>query len=367
MKNLFPTICLALLVSCSAVPSHTRYRMLVGTYTQGSASQGVYLYDFDSSTGETALLDTAQAGNPSFVVPSSDGTRAYCVCEFGDGTQGVASFVMEGGSIEALNFQPGCGADPCNIIIAGGSVLTSDYSGGSLSSFPLLSDGSIGPMEFSFTPSCEYDAPASHIHCAVPSPDGKYVFITDLGRDAVYRACPLASCYTESCGAPSDFVTAYQFDRKMHPGPRHMVFSPDGKFAYLLGETGDCLSVFRYSDGRLTHISTEKAYDAGGNGSADIHITPDGRFLYTSHRLISDGIAIFRRNPSKGTLTRAGYCPTGLHPRNFAITPDGTLLLCACRDSDRIEIYSIDRRTGMLTPTGKVIQVPSPVCIRLFR
>lgn len=358
MRALVPALCFAILVSCNAAPVHTGYKMLVGTYTRGTSSCGIYLYDLDPSTGEAVLLDTAAALNPSFVIPSDDRTRAYSVCELGDGRQGVASFLMDSDRIDPLNFQPGCGDDPCNIIIANGSILTSDYSGGSLSAFPLCKDGSIGPLAFKYTPSPS-DPEASHIHCAVLSPDGKYVFVTDLGRDALYRG-------TLDGSTPRGFVKAYEFDRETHPGPRHMEFSSDGKFAYLIGETGDCITVFKYTDGELIHISTEKAYEAGGQGSADIHLSPDGRFLYSSHRLKEDGIAIFRRNPSKGTLTHKGYLHTGLHPRNFTITPDGRFLLCACRDSDRIEIYSIDRKTGALTPTGKTIGIPSPVCIRLF-
>lgn len=358
MKAILPALCLALLASCNAAPEKTEYKMLVGTYTEGTGSEGVYLYDFNASTLECTLLDTAAAGNPSFIVPSADRTHAYSVSEYGDGRQGVCSFSMDPGSIEALGFRPGTGADPCNIIISGSSILTADYSGGSLSVFPLEEDGGIGELIFKFLPD-EADSCVSHIHCAVESPDGKYVFVTDLGRDAVYRA-------TIGGDVPSDFVKAYGFDREMHPGPRHMEFSRDGRFAYLLGETGDCVTTFRYKNGSLIHISTEKVYDADGKGSADIHISPDGRFVYTSQRLVGDGIAVFRRNRISGRLTRASYCPTGIHPRNFTITPDGRLLLCACRDDNRIEIYSIDGKTGELTATGKTVELPAPVCIKLF-
>jgi len=255
----------------------------------------------------------------------------------------------------------------------------------------------------------------SHIHCATLSPDGKYLFVTDLGLDALYRfdaggcgkqcsegncgipsgqqhgqggcgkACEQAhrQCSEGGCGkaceqadrqcceggcekAFSGGKLAYQFDRAHHPGPRHLIFSADGRFAYLLCELSDELSVFAYEDGNLRLISTQMAYSGGGHGSADLHLSPDGRFLYTSHRLEGDGISAFAVDASNGTVAPVGFCPTGKHPRNFAITPDGRYLLCACRDAGAIEIYSLDAESGLPVPTGRSIEVPAPVCIRFL-
>ncbi|MBQ0007067.1 MAG: beta-propeller fold lactonase family protein [Alistipes sp.] len=139
-----------------------------------------------------------------------------------------------------------------------------------------------------------------------------------------------------------------------------------GRFAYLISELGDYVTAFEYSNGILKHLSTETAYEGNGRGSADIHVSPDNRYVYTSHRLKEDGIAIFRRNVNNGLLTHSGYVPTDRHPRNFAITPDGRLLLCACRDDNRNEIYSINCETGALTYTGKPIEIPAPVCIQFY-
>lgn len=349
---------LALAVSCSSSePAHLR--LLVGTYTANSGSLGVYLYDLDTETLEATLLDTAAAGNPSFVI--ANGSNAYSVSEFSDGTQGLYSYSLGDSTIDVSCFQGGSGGDPCNLLIAGGHLLSSDYTGGTLSIFQVEEDGGIGPIAAQFdartlTP----DAPEWHIHCAALSPDGEFVFITDLGADAIYR------CRVDALPQP-EFSTAFRYDSKEHPGPRHLTFSPDGKFAYLLGETGDCLSTFAYSNGELTHLQTIKAYEGDGRGSADIHIGPDGRFLYTSHRIKDDGIAVFAIDSENGLPEKRSFCPTGIHPRNFAITPDGKLLLCACRDSDSIEIYRISPATGELLQTGEVISLPSPVCIRILQ
>ena len=107
------------------------------------------------------------------------------------------------------------------------------------------------------------------------------------------------------------------------------------------------------------------ADDSHARGSADIHLTPDGRFLYASNRLQGDGIAIFSVDKESGMLTRAGYQATARHPRNFAITPNGRFLLCACRDADTIQVFAIDPDTGMLSDTSHDIHVPHPVCIAI--
>lgn len=366
MKRLIGTIltvicAAAALTSCKKVPENHTLHLLVGTYTNSGKSCGVYLFDFDPADCTVALADTAHAVNPSFIVPSEDHFFAYAVSETTDGSQGVYSFKLRDLLIDSLNFRPGCGGAPCNIVIADGSVITSDYIGGTLSVFPILSNGELDSKSFQFTPELRSEQTVPHIHCTTVSPDGQYVFVTDLGSNRIYRASLKGQKLP-----PWDFKVAYSFDESQNPGPRHLIFSDDGRFAYLISEKSDCVSVFKYSDGELEHLSTQPAYDSEGHGSADIHISPDGNFLYTSHRLVGDGISVFKRNSRTGELTKVGFCPTGKHPRNFAITPDGSLLLCACRDDDRIEIYRIEPGTGLLRNSGRSIEVPSPVCIQIL-
>lgn len=335
-----------------------KLRILVGTYTDSTDSQGVYLYAFDQDDASFALLDTAAAGNPSMVIPGGNG-MAYSVGEYEDGRQCAYCYRLTEDSIDCLYGLPTdgecSGSSPCNIAVAGGCAVTANYGGGSLSAFPLGNeDGLLHPMSAQFAPE---KSDTSRMHCAVVSPDGNFLFATDLGHDAIYR-------FRIAAGAPlSEPETAYQFDREWHPGPRHLVFSADGRFAYLIHEKQDQFSVFAYQDGQLTHRNTQLAYDGAGHGSADIHIHPNGQYLYTSHRLRQDGISIWRIDPADGSVTRIGYQPTGIHPRNFAITPNGRFLLCACRDSHRIEIYRI-AEDGLLEPTGKQIELPAPVSIR---
>lgn len=351
---------LALIGLTAAMTIHAQeYRLLVGTYTEKSSAEGVYLYSFDSKHADATLLDMAPSGNPSFVITNPEQTRVYCVNEFNDGRQGVSSFILEGNTLNGLNTVTIAGGeDPCNLLFAGETIISSNYTGGTVTAFTLADDGSVLGLTQNYVPE---GSGTAHMHCAVPSPDGEYIFATNLGMDCIHRF------EIEDGPEPLDDATVVWKNRKRAKfGPRHMVFSQDGKYAYLLCELGDKLVVFEYDNGELAPIQTLTAYKGKGHGSADIHISPDGRFLYTSHRLKEDGIAIFSINQATGKVKKAGYQPTGRHPRNFAITPDGNWLLCACRDDNRIEIYSIDKKTGTLTSSGKAIEVGAPVCVQIL-
>lgn len=335
-------------------------RILVGTYTEGTPAEGIYLYSFDLETGETALLSKAPSGNPSFVIASPDGRKAWSVNEFNDGREGLSSYSIDGDTVTLVDSvtipkDKVNGADPCNLLYTGDALLSSNYSGGTLTAFRLSEEGRIGELTQHF------GQEGAHMHCAVLSPDGKYIFAANLGNDCVHRF------KLGTDGMPlGEASIAWKNRSREKFGPRHMVFSPDGRFAYLLCELGDKLVVFNYSDGNLKPVQILTAYAGEGHGSADIHLSPDGRFLYTSHRLKEDGLAVFSVNQRNGKVKAAGYQKTGKHPRNFALSPDGRYLLCACRDDNRIEIYSVDTQSGALTPTGKSIEVGAPVCVQFL-
>ena len=130
--------------------------------------------------------------------------------------------------------------------------------------------------------------------------------------------------------------------------------------------------IFSCKDGNNANSETSEKIDTqtiaadtvGARGSADIHVSPDGRFVYASNRLQADGLAIFSINQEDGTLAKVGYQLTGRHPRNFAITPNGKYLLVASRDDNKIQVFSIDTQTGLLTDTNQDITLSKPVCIK---
>lgn len=342
--------------------SNGELAMLVGTYTNGT-SEGIYTFHFNQETGVATALDSVALPNPSYLVSSEDGKLVYAVSEMNDSTAALnaLSFDRKTGKLNLLNTVPTFGEDPCYVATNGKEVLTANYSGGSMSVFPLLKDGKLAPADTLFEgsatgPDAERQA-TPHIHCTVFSPDGKYIFATDFSADRILRFVL----------HPEDIVPHRSLettDIEADSGPRHLTFSPNGKFAYLITELSGKVIAFSYNDGQLEQIQTIAADTVAARGSADIHLSPDGKYLYASNRLKEDGIAIFVVNPEDGTLAKVGYQRTGIHPRHFNITPNGKFLLAACRDSNVIQVYQRDENTGLLSDTHQDIVVDKPVCVQ---
>ena len=339
--------------------------MLVGTYTSGS-SKGIYTFRFDQETGVATPLSEVVVSNPSYLTVSADGKYVYAVSEQSDTTAAVNafSFDKEQGTLQPLNSRRTEGEAPCYVSTDGKRVLTANYSGGSMSVFPLLYDGSLAEIDTLFKgaatgPDADRQA-TPHIHCTVFSPDSNYIFATDFSADRILKyaihpkeetPCPLSEVTEVTPGS----------------GPRHLIFSPNGKFAYLISELSGKVTVFGYVDGRLNEIQSITADTVRAKGSADIHLSPDGKYLYASNRLKEDGIAIFEVDADKGTLAKVAYQLTGIHPRHFNITPNGKYLLVACRDSNAIQVFERDAVTGWLKDAQKDILLDKPVCIQLVQ
>ena len=343
--------------------------MLVGTYTSGT-SKGIYTYRFNEESGIAVPLSETEIGNPSYLIPSADGRMVYAVSEFGDKHAAVYAFALDqsNGTLRLLNSQPTNGEDPCYLLTNGKNVVTANYSGGSISVLPIAKDGSLLPasrvLKFEGSGSDKERQEKAHLHCVSITPDGKYLLANDLGTDQIYKYNIHPNTGADN---PDPFLTKgspESFQVAPGSGPRHLTFSPDGTFAYLINELAGTVVAFTYKDGNLKEFQTIAADTVGAKGSADIHISPDGKFLYASNRLQADGIAIFRINPANGLLTKAGYQLTGIHPRNFVITPNGKYLLAACRDSNVIQVYERNTDTGLLTDIQKDIKLDKPVCLK---
>jgi 6-phosphogluconolactonase (cycloisomerase 2 family) len=266
------------------------------------------------------------------------------------GSAAVASGLAEGGSA----------VSPDNRF-----AVTANYGGGSLSVFPIEADGRLGDLSqlIAFaghgTDSVRQASP--HLHCVLFSPDGRYLFAADLGTDRLYRLE-----VGKGAGEYLRRESLRSFDVASGTGARHFVFHPSGNFLYLLGELGGTVTVFAYKDGELKFQQCVIADSYQVQGSADIRLTPDGRFLYASNRVEGDGLAIYAVNPMQGTLTRVGFQATGKHPRNFILSPDGRFLLVANRDSNQIQVFSIDAASGLLSDTHQDIRVSMPVCLQFI-
>ena len=236
-------------------------------------------------------------------------------------------------------------------------LAVANYSGGTLATYRVREDGSIGPLDSLLVSGVggpdmtRQDRP--HVHCAVFSPDGKHLFFSEFSADEIGRM-----------DIGPDGVRNYCRAATLHAdyGPRHLIFDSIGTHLYVIGELSGDITVFDYAAGALTEKQVIKADRLDARGAADIHLSPDGRFLYASLRLRGDGISVFEVG-ADGTLTYVGYQATGTHPRNFNITPNGRFVLVACRDTDAIEIYARSSSTGLLTFTGRSIPVSRPVFV----
>ena len=336
--------------------------LLAGTFTD-AGSEGIYSYHFNQETGEVVpggkarkeapgAIGFTPIKHPTFMAVTGAHT-VYAAQETGLGDAALFTYDYNpaDGSFRLLGSQPSFGGSPCYVSTDGRNVLTADYSGGTLSVYPKEGEpwclhGAIGGPDLT-----RQEKP--HIHCALFSPDGKYIFASDFSADRLIRLSAAEK------GPHADTVTF-----PLHPdyGPRHLLFDASGKHLYVIGELSGDVTVFDYKDGDLAFKQEVKADKADGRGGADIHLSPDGKFLYASLRKKNDGIAIFSVRKD-GTLTEAGYQNTGIHPRNFNLTPNGKWLLCACRDSDAIEIYARDAETGLLENTGRKISLSKPMFV----
>ncbi|HAY3551475.1 lactonase family protein [Elizabethkingia meningoseptica] len=358
--------------NCSAqkVNNKNEMYMLAGTYT-AKGSKGIYVYKVNTETGKSHYVSEIAVEDPSYLVFSKNGKYVYTVTEKEDQQNSKVnafSFDKKTGKLSFINSKPAGGGAPCHINVSpdGKRVITANYMGGSITEYAVNNDGSLGDttqnIEFSGNGADKERQTQPHLHFVTFTPDAKYLFADDLGTDKIYKyQLDTKGNRLLSEGTPSAVKV------KEGSGPRHLTFHPNGKYAYLITEISGDVIAFNYKDGNLSEFQTVKADTLNARGSADIHISPNGRFLYASNRLKGDGIAIFSINPQNGSLTKAGYQPTGIHPRNFVITPNGKLLLVANRDSDQIQVFKIDSKTGLLKNTNQDIKLSMPVCLKFAK
>ena len=363
------------LLACfiAATAPAQNYYMFVGTYTSGQ-SEGIYVYRFNTLTGDASRISTFGSKNPSYLCISPNGKYLYAVNENGQNGE-VSSFVFDRGTgqLHFINKQTSGGADPCYITEdkSGRWIFVANYSSGSLSALPVKADGSLGPLaqniQHTGTGANKERQEKAHVHSTVLSPDQHYLYTADLGmdREFIYRFDPEKKMPLSP--AKDSFVAV-----DPGSGPRHFVFHPTRPYAYLIDELSGTVDVFSFNSvtgalKREQRISSHPDNFKGQKGSADIHISPNGKFLYASNRGDANSIAIYSIDAA-GKLHSKGFQSTdGVHPRNFTIDPKGHFLLVANRDTDNVVIFSINPQTGMLTSTGKQIKIPNPVCLKMLK
>lgn len=366
------------LASCVLAPAaglaQQKYLVYVGTYTD-HGSKGIFAYRLDSSTGQlTSLGLAAEAAEPSFLAVDSSGRFLYAANEtlsYKDQPTGaVSAFAIqwETGKLSLLNQVSSHDEGPAHITLdlSGKYALVSNYTLGSVAVFPVLKDGRLGEATSfvqhkgaSVNPERQK---GPHAHAIALSPDNRFALVADLGLDQL-----LVYGFDAAKGtlrAKPQIVRAAP-----GAGPRHLVFSSNGRFLYVINELQSTVVTYSYNaaTGALHELQTISTLPKGFHGNstaAEIEIHPSGKFLFASNRG-DDSVAAFAIDSDAGTLTPVATNPTGgKTPRNFAIDPTGSWLLAANQDSDEIVVFRIDRKTGQLTPTGEALQVPSPACLK---
>lgn len=363
------------LIFCVRAIIAGEYHVYFGTYT-GEKSKGIYVARFDSTTGKLSEARLAvETRNPSFLAVHPNGKFLYAVGEV-DNTHGqrAGAVIAYGfdpgtGSLTQLNQQTSGGAGPCHISIdaTGKCALVANYGSGSIAALPVKPDGTLGEAATTIQHTGSSVNPqrqaGPHAHFICPSPDNRFALAADLGLDKVLVYQLDAATAKLTTNDPPFAAVAHG------AGPRHLAFHPNGKFVYVINEMALTVTTFSYDAARATlfeeqTISTLPAdYTAKGRDSgAEITAHPNGKFVYASNRG-HNTIAVFAVDGQSGRLRLVQNWPSHHKtPRHFAIDPTGRWLLAENQDSDAVVLFAIDLQTGELKHTGRVLNVPTPVC-----
>jgi 6-phosphogluconolactonase len=342
--------------------------------TTGAKSKGIYVSRFDSTTGTLTTPElAAEIKNPTFLAVAPGEHFLYAVSEvdrIGDKNSGsVNAYAIDAttGKLTALNQQISGGTGPCHISVdaTGKTLLVANYGGGSIAALPIHADGSLGEATTTIqhTGSSVNASRQSgpHAHFIMPSPDNRFVLNCDLGLDKVFIYRLDADAAKLSANDPP-FATIAPGS-----GPRHLVFSADSKFVYVINEMGGTITVFSYdaASAAMTEVQTISSLPkdfSAQNTSAEIVLHPSGKFLYASNRG-HDSIALFSVDQKTGQLTFVEHTSTqGRTPRHFTIDPTGHWMIVENQTSDSVVMFAIDTDTGKLKATGQTLTVGSPLC-----
>lgn len=354
--------------------------LYVGTYTSGpTKSEGIYVHKFNLRTGGlTPHKVVSGVVEPSFLAISKNRRYLYAVNETveyeGKSSGAVSAFTIDGksGDLRFINKQASLGGAPCHLSVSsnGNFVLVANYFGGNVAVYAIAKDGSLGgsvdlKQHAGKGPNAERQE-APHAHSVILDAANKFAFVNDLGIDQI-----LIYGFDDRTGKLTPNVAQRSYATRPGAGPRHFKMHPDGRFAFVVNELDMTITslAFDANAGTLREVQTISTLPAdfkGENSCADLHVSPNGDFLYASNRG-HDSIVSYQIDKRTGRLALIEHVPTGgKTPRNFAIDPTGSYLLAANQRSDSIVVFSIDSRSGKLTSTGNTLATPSPVCL-IFR
>ena len=368
-------VCFVMLLNlCSCKQEKNKTLLFIGSFTDKKPGEGIHVYEFNNETGEADLkfsLDSVI--NTSFLKLSTNGKYLYSVIESQmdyHGKVGAFSVDSMNYKLKFINSQDCGGRNPAHIEIdkTGQYLINSNYTDPSLSVFKINEYGGLDPysqvIRFKDSSIIEERQESAHIHSSNFSPDNTFLFVQDLGADKI------RGFKFESKNQDSILQNENSIGVKPGSGPRHFTFHPNNKFGYGIAELSGKIIAFKYQNGGLEFIEDYQSYQNKQEiyRAADIHISPDGKFLYATNRgPAEDSISIFKINTTNGKLNLIGHEPTyGEHPRNFGISPNGEFLLVANQFSNNIVIFRRDIKTGQLTKLSKEISVNAPSSVQMF-
>ncbi|PTR28202.1 6-phosphogluconolactonase (cycloisomerase 2 family) [Pseudomonas sp. GV085] len=386
MRNLWPLLMAGSIGAMGVqIASAEDYQLLVGSYTAGQ-SQGIYRLAFDSSTGQIDArpLQVIKSENPSWLTLSKDQRHLFVVNENGPGQTDpvgrVSSYAIDPKThaLSLISQVQSLGNEPTHSSLStdGSHLFVSNYSvaedpGGTLAVMPVAADGTLKPVvQMSSHPASRVNPErqaSAHVHSAIPSPDGQYVFAIDLGADRVfaYRFDPKANPEL-----PLTPVTPAFVQLPPGSGPRHLLFSADGKHAWLTMEMSAQVAVFDYHDGRLEQtqmVDLAAGQPVSEKAAAALHASADGKFLYVSNRGTANQLLVFAIDPATGHLNELQRrAVEGDHPREFSLDPSGKFLLIANQKSNQIVVVERDARTGLLGKTVQKLPMDAPSDLRFL-
>ena len=339
-----------------------KYSVFFGTYSKGEGN-GLFRGEFNEETGELTLIDSIDIENPAYLQLNQN--ILYGVSETSNfqGANSGSLFsvsLSDPDKMRLISNEATNGRSPCHLCVLDKFIFTANYSEGSLSIFETNKEGFIAPSSLSvhhFGKSVNpHRQKQSHIHFVTAAPRNAYLAICDLGLDKVFLY-PYSSI--KGLSAKAKIINC-----PAGSGPRHLTFSADGEYLYILTELSNTVLIYKYDDGKISflqEISTLPEDFTGKSTSAAIHISPQGKYVASSNRG-HDSIAIFKIQPD-GSLQTPYHLMTGKEPRDFRYAPNGKWILSANQNDDSVTIYQVDENS--FTETSK-ISIPKPVCI-LFR
>lgn len=342
--------------------------VFVGSYTPPwGKGAGIYRFELNEDGGLRPLGVTADVPNPTYLAAGR--SSLYATVRLGGDQAGLASFDItgDGAGLRPTGVAPIGQQSLCYVRLSpsGRCAMVASFTGGTVALFPLDSAGRPGPVTCEVAHRGRGLDPVRqgrpHPHSIVPSPDGRFALVPDLGTDRIV-----------SYRLEQDSRLTWHGETHTAPGagPRHLVFHPDGRHAFVSNELDSTVSAYRWDEeaGLLEPLHTVPTLPAGvteTNRPADIKVHPSGRFVYVSNRG-QDSIAGFAIDQGTGRLEYAGSASTlGVRPRCFDIDASGRWLLAANQESGSVTCFHLDQANGALLAAGSAAQVPNPGCVMI--